>query len=302
VPHKDNISYFGNGTNEAQLVYQFPLVPLVLHTVLSGDVTRLRNWAAELEPPGNETTFFNFLASHDGMGLVPARGLLEEAEVQHLVDITLRHGGQVSYKNNPDGSQSPYELNITLFDALNDPAIVGSLQTKIDRFMVSQVILLSLAGVPGIYFHSLLGSSSWHEGFKETERARTLNREKLDFTALEAVLADGKSRAAKIFNRYATLISIRTAQKAFHPNARQQVLSLDSALFTLLRTSEDGSEQILVIANVSGQLVNLFLPKSYSQYQNTLDLLGGWHYNLDSALTLQPYQAMWLRLIDTAHR
>ncbi|MDZ7542974.1 alpha-amylase, partial [Clostridium perfringens] len=33
VPHKENISYFGDTTNEANMVYQFALPPLVLHTL-----------------------------------------------------------------------------------------------------------------------------------------------------------------------------------------------------------------------------------------------------------------------------
>ena len=37
VPHEDNISYFGDGHNEAQLVYNFALPPLMLHTLHTGD-------------------------------------------------------------------------------------------------------------------------------------------------------------------------------------------------------------------------------------------------------------------------
>ncbi|HLA06853.1 MAG TPA: alpha-amylase family glycosyl hydrolase, partial [Anaerolineales bacterium] len=45
VPHVDNISYFGDGTNEARLVYNFALPPLTLHAFHTGDASVLSNWA-----------------------------------------------------------------------------------------------------------------------------------------------------------------------------------------------------------------------------------------------------------------
>jgi len=120
VPHQDNISYFGNGHDEAQMVYQFPLPPLVLHTFRTGDASKLAAWAAGLKPPSERTTFFNFLASHDGLGVVPAQGILEPQEVAALVQQALDHGGRVNYKDTPEGAV-PYELCLTLFDALNPP-------------------------------------------------------------------------------------------------------------------------------------------------------------------------------------
>ena len=164
MPHADNISYFGDGTNEAQLVYNFALPPLVLHALLRGDATHLTRWATTLKAPSDRTTFFNFLASHDGIGLNPARGILPPAEIDFLVERCQAHGGFINYKHNADGSKSPYEMNIVYFDAVNDPAAGESLETQVNRFMVAQAIMLSLAGVPGIYFHSLFGSRNDRAG------------------------------------------------------------------------------------------------------------------------------------------
>lgn len=174
VPHIDNISYFGDGSNEAQLVYQFPLAPLVLDAFHTGNAGHLQQWAATLAPPSAETTFFNFLASHDGIGLMPAVGILSRDEIDALAQMTLAHGGRVSYKTNADGTQSPYELNITLFDALSAPADADE-ETAIARFMAAHAIMLALAGLPGIYVHSLVGSSNDQEGVAQTGRARSIN-------------------------------------------------------------------------------------------------------------------------------
>ena len=193
VPQRDNVSYFGDGRDEAQMVYQFPLAPLVLDAFARGDAARLTAWASSLSPPSERTAFFNFLASHDGIGVVPARGLLSAAEIDDLARRVLAHGGQVSDKANPDGSVSPYELNTTFFDALSDPhAGAEAWSTKLDRFICSQAIMLALAGVPGIYIHSLFGSANDQEGFARSGWKRDLNHQRLKLAEVEARLSDAK--------------------------------------------------------------------------------------------------------------
>ncbi len=164
VPHADNVSYFGDGHNEAQMVYNFTLPPLTLHAFQSGDARRLTAWAQTLETPSADTAFFNFMASHDGIGLRPVEGILSPNEVDALARRVEAHGGFVSYRTNADGSQSPYELNIVYYDALNDPNAGEAQETQVARFLCSQAILLSLVGAPGIYVHSLFGSRNWRRG------------------------------------------------------------------------------------------------------------------------------------------
>jgi sucrose phosphorylase len=292
VPHADNISYFGDGFDEAQMVYQFPLAPLVLDAFARGDATALAAWAESLAPPSDRTTFFNFIASHDGIGVVPARGLLSEARVQHLVDRTLAHGGQVSYKANPDRTESPYELNVTLFDALSDPADTAEpLERKVDRFICSQAMMLALQGVPGIYLHSLFGSPNDHAGYAASGWKRDLNHERLDLSTLEARLAEPASRTARVFTRYARLLSARRAEPAFHPNAPQQVLSAGPGVFALQRGPRDG-RTVLALHNLSAK-PRAIDPASLGG-ADAADLLSGRRLAAGALLTLQPYEVAWL--------
>jgi glycosidase len=304
VPHLDNISYFGNGRNEAQMVYQFTLPPLVLNALLSGNARHLKQWAGGLEKVSNSSTFFNFLASHDGVGVVPAKSILSEAEVSELVKTVENHGGKVSYKNNPDGSQSPYELNITYFDALSHPDESSEDdEQKIKRFLVSQAIMLVMQGVPGIYFHSLLGSHNWQAGFEQTGRNRTLNREKLDYDQLESLLSDPTSHTTLVFNRYTELIRQRISRPAFHPNAKQQIIQRpgDDALFIVLRTATNGQEQVLAVNNVSGSkqvLQGKAKDFGLSPQHSLTDVLSDQTYTLDESgqlsLEIEPYHVLWL--------
>ncbi len=296
VPHSENISYFGDGTNEAQLVYQFTLPPLLLHTFATGDATALSEWAAGLDTMSDQTTFFNFTASHDGIGVRPVEGILSPEEVDGLVQRAQQHQGDVSYKTNPDGTRSPYELNINYFDALSNPAGGEPLELQARRFLASQAIQLAFVGVPGIYIHSLLGSRNWNAGVTQTGHLRTINREKLDLKAVEAALNDPGSLRSLVFYPYQQLLARRGAEKAFHPNGPQQVLQLHPSVVTLLRTSPDGTEQIVAIHNAANQKLTLDLkqvplPRAHTYH----DLLSGRHIEAGTRIAIQPYEVLWLK-------
>lgn len=295
VPHTDNISYFGNGSDEAQMVYNFALPPLVLHTFHTGDSLALSEWADSLKLPSDHTTFFNFLASHDGIGINPARGILSGDEVDALVERVVQHGGLVSYKNDASGVQIPYELNISYFDALSDPRAEEAIPLQVNRFMTAQAIMLALVGVPGIYFHSLFGSRSWQEGVGLTGRNRTINRQKLDLPAFERELTDEASLRHRVFSRYAQLLQARSASPAFHPHGTQQVLDYGREIFALLRLSRDGAERVLCLHNISDQprQVNAKnIPGSAGE--PSVDLISG--YEIPGPFELGPYQTLWLRM------
>lgn len=288
VPHADNISYFGDGANEAQMVYNFALPPLTLHAFHTGDAQVLSGWADSLTLPSDKTTFFNFLASHDGVGLNPARGILSNADIDSLVQTALAHGGLISYKHNPDETQSPYEMNINYFDALSNPRSDELLSLQVDRFMAAQAVMLSLVGVPGIYFHSLFGSRGWLDGVKQTGRSRTINRQKCDFDTLQNELADPASLRSQVFSRYRGLLSARRNSPAFHPHGGQGVLDLHGSVFALERTSPDGMSRVLCLHNVSADTIMLDAP-----FESAKDLLAGNTVG-GKSLSLKPYQMLWV--------
>jgi glucosylglycerate phosphorylase len=303
VPHEDNISYFGDGTNEAQVVYNFPLPPLVLHTLTAQNTAHLTRWAATLEPPSDRTTYLNFTASHDGVGVRPAVDILSESEFNDLVAIAEKHGGNVSAKNDQQGHPIPYELNINYFDALNNPNEPADPELEVRRFLLSQSIALVLRGMPAIYIHSLLGSRGWPAGVQQTGHARTINREKLQLADVESQLQDKTSLRFRIFISYCRLIQLRRQQKAFHPNATQTILNLGDTCFAVLRTSTDHQQSILALHNVTDQTqtirIDKSLPVGWALPTGTIlsDLITGEQYPIvenELTLTLQPYQFIWL--------
>jgi len=257
VPHRDNISYFGEDGNEAQMVYNFALPPLILHTFHTQNSYKLTQWASRLSLPSHQVTFFNFLASHDGIGLNPAREILEPEEIQSLVNLTGMHGGFVSYKSNPDGTQSPYELNINYFDALSNPNNQEDIEVQIDRFICAHAIMFSLQGLPAIYFHSLFGSRSWRDGVKKLNYNRAINREKCDFLAFSRELDDPQSIRHRVFHRLADLLKIRAQHPALSPYSTQKILPCGPSLFAILRSTGRNNQGILCLHNVTGSKIPL---------------------------------------------
>jgi sucrose phosphorylase len=286
VPHEENVSYFGDGRDEAQMVYNFTLPPLLFYAFVKQDTTVLSRWAKGLRLESAHNTFFNFTASHDGIGVRPLEGILPPAEIEALIEVVAANGGQVSYKRNPDGTDSPYELNITYVDAI----LADKNSDRADKFLASQAIQYVLPGVPATYIHSLLGSRNWVQGVRQTERARTINREKLVLPDVLAQLNDPASFRARIFHPYLKMIRTRRNQEAFDPKAGFEVMELDPKVFVIKRFSQN--QTIYAVTNISGDQIPLALPGQDAPGTMT-DLISGHRINPQS-FTLDPYQYVWL--------
>ncbi|SAG43640.1 sucrose phosphorylase [Enterobacter hormaechei] len=286
VPHKDNISYFGDGENEAQMVYQFSLPPLVLHAVHRQDVKALCQWAGSLALPSSHTTWFNFLASHDGIGLNPLRGILPESEILSLVENLQQEGALVNWKNNPDGTRSPYEINVTYLDALSLQD--SSDEERIARFLLAHAVLLSFPGVPAVYIQSILGSRNDYEGVERLGYNRAINRKKYTAGQLDSELNNKKSIRYQIYSRLSELIAIRRGERAFHPDSQAAFDAVDKQILKIIRVAENG-ERITALFNFSNKMQTI-----YEQTLSGKELLSGQDIS-GTELILNPWQVMWIK-------
>lgn len=294
VPHKDNISYFGNGYDEVKMVYQFPLPPLTLHTMQTGNSTRILDWLDGLKMVSDKTTFFNFLSSHDGIGVVPATGLLTQDEIDRMIEKVIEHGGKISYKNNSDGSSSPYEMNINYLEALSSPDL--DIKKRCNVLLSAVNILNSIIGVPAIYIHTILGSLNDYEGLAQTGRNRSINREKLDYDVVREELENKESLRNMVFYGIIKQIEARTSEKAFHPTANQKVVKIDDRIFSIIRSS--GDEELLVINNISSDIIELEYLKILELFSDKRDILIeiiNKKEIKDNKIVLNPYEYMWLK-------
>ncbi|WP_391487267.1 sugar phosphorylase [Leclercia tamurae] len=286
VPHKDNVSYFGDGQNEAQMVYQFSLPPLVLHAIHRQDVRALCQWAATLNLPSVKTTWFNFLASHDGIGLNPLRGILPEPEILSLVEKLQQEGALVNWKNNPDGTRSPYEINVTYLDALSSKDAAED--ERIARFILAHAVLLTFPGVPAIYIQSILGSGNDYEGVKRLGYNRAINRKKYPAGQIDAELENKLSLRHKIYHQLSDLIALRRTENAFHPDSQALFERSGEHILKITRVANKG-ERITALFNFSDRIQSV-----YSENLSGTDLIS--HQDIRGTdLSLNPWQVMWIK-------
>jgi len=290
VPHAENISYLVDG-DEAHVAYQFALPPLVAHALISANAARLTHWAASLPALPEGCHFLNFTASHDGIGLRAVESILDEAEIDQLVDTVRARGGFVSTRAVADGSHKPYELNISYYDLFGGGEDYDNDDAHIQRFICSQAIAMALAGIPALYFHSLVATRNDVTGVEQTGRYRTINRRRWDAGELEHRLeADGHH--ARVFARLKRLLAVRSRQPAFHPDASQQVVDLGDSLFAVQRQTRE--QTLLALHNVTDKPVRVpthVLPDGRVRRNVTA---GAEISGAARSITLAPYEVAWI--------
>lgn len=286
VPHEENVAYFGDG-DEAHLVYQFSLAPLLLYSFVFGDGSYLRQWAAQLDEPPEGTTYLNFIASHDGIGLRPLEGLMPEAEVDRLVDKMHARGGFVTLREVSAHEQKPYEINISLLSAFGG-------EPGLDAFLAAHALLLSFQGSPALYIHSLLGTLNDLDLVEQTGRTRSINRRKWQLPELEARLQVAESLEARTLAGMTHLLTQRNAQPALQATADQRILPAPKGVFLLQRECREQS--LLVVCSLMDQ--PQILPVDMLQVTAGIyvDRLHEQSIAITTGLPLQPHQVMWLEL------
>lgn len=281
IPHSQNVTYFGDGHDEAQFVYNFALPSLLVEALHTGDTSTLTKWASTLETPSSETHFFNYTACHDGISVRGSSEVLSGEQRRAMIQKAIDHGGRVMYRSTPSGDV-PYEMCITYFDALS----ADGDEHAVARFVVSQAVALALAGVPAIYFSSMFGARTWQDGLVATGVPRDLNREKFSLSRVTAELSDIGSRGARVFSAIKTLVEARVSNPAFHPRSAQEVSRPTPEVFAIRRQSVTNNGEVLCLHNFAPKQISVDLDGRYE------DLLSTNSYA--TTVDLEPYGVAWL--------
>jgi len=294
VPKAENLSYFGT-RNEAHAIYNFPLPPLILHAVMSGSAHYLQRWQAGMPPAQLGCAYLNFSASHDGIGMRPAEGILPPEEQARMIDTIKAIGGLVSMRALPGGGEAPYEINTTFYEATGQ-TFEGKDAHHFARFICSQTIVMSLEGIPAFYIHSMLATPNDHEQVERRGMNRAINRHRWDYPTLNALLDDPETAQSQVLTALSERLRIRAKQPAFHPNATQFTMPLPDNVFGVWRQSLDRHQSIFALHNVSNQTVEIpYVAMNLIDAEDWVDLLSGEAIDTTKeTLTLAPYQCRWI--------
>ncbi|WP_341936304.1 alpha-amylase family glycosyl hydrolase [Marinimicrobium sp. C2-29] len=294
VPNRENLTYFGN-SNEAHLIYNFSFPPLVIHALLSGQGHYLKNWLMSMPPSPVGCAYLNFTASHDGIGLRPAEGLLSDVELETFLAALQWFGGRISSRTDNEGNSKPYEANISLFDAFKG-TYKGTDRWQEARLLCSQIIMMSLEGIAAFYIHALFATPNDLDKLEATQHNRSINRTNWLLSELEELLQDPNTPQHRIFHELKRLIQIRCEQPAFHPNATQFTLHVQPEVFGFWRQSMQRTQSIFCLNNLSDTPQSISLSNiNLISTDSWRDLISGESIDdLHGTLTLTPYQCVWL--------
>lgn len=300
VPHEDNISYFGNGHDEAHMVYNFALPPLVLHAFYREDVAALSGWAQQVRNPSDTATFFNILDTHDGIGLMGVKGILPKGEIEFVIQRAGENGALISFKMTENRTEEPYEINTTWWSAVNGDHREENMDFQVKRYLASRSIALILQGVPSIYAHGAIGSSNDHELVRKTNVKRDVNRAVINTGQICESLKYSGSKLALLARQWPVLNLTRTRERAFHPQGDQKVLITSPQVFTVLRTSPEGDQHLLAMTNVANKSCNVAVTLSDLGIEKTTwyDLISGREFEAKSGIlriAFHPYDVVWLK-------
>lgn len=300
VPHKDNISYFGDGHDQAHMVYNFALPPLVLHAFYREDATFLSRWARDVTNPSRTATFFNILDTHDGIGLMGAKEILPPEEIGFIITRARQNGARISFKMTAGSSEEPYEINSTWWSAINGDGSEESIEFQVKRYLASRSIALVLQGVPGIYAHGFIGSPNNHELAETTGVNRDVNRATIKVGEIVECLGKPDCKVALLARHWPKLSLTRTRSRAFHPHAAQTVLTVSPQVFMVLRTSPEGDQHILAMTNLANSRCDIVVPVAGLgiQARHWYDLIGQQRFEASAGelrISLQPYDVVWLK-------
>lgn len=184
-------------------VYDFALPPLLLHTLGTGHVDRLRHWL-DIRPANMVTV----LDTHDGIGVVDAgpvadrAGLLDPGDLAGIFDraATATGGQSTRVSHAVAWTGQPHQINSTFL------SVLGGDTTS---YLLARAVQLFAPGTPQIYYVGLLGGLNDMALYERTGEGRDVNRHHYAAAEFSAALTTEVTRAQLV------LVALRTQHPAF---------------------------------------------------------------------------------------
>ena len=216
-------------------VYDFALPMVVLYSLYSGKSNRLANWL-KMSPMKQFTT----LDTHDGIGVVDARDLLTDEELDYTSEQLYKVGANVKrvYSSEKYNNLDIYQINSTYYSALgNDDS----------SYLLSRILQCFAPGIPQIYYVGLLAGENDIELLEATKEGRNINRH---YYTLEEIENEVERPVVK---QLLSLLRFRNTSKAFDLEGEIEILTPDESTIEIVRTSADQQTKARLIANLASK-------------------------------------------------
>lgn len=214
-------------------VYDFALPMVVLFSLYSGKANRLANWL-KMSPMKQFTT----LDTHDGIGVVDARDLLTDEELDYTSEQLYKVGANVKrvYSSEKYNNLDIYQINSTYYSALgNDDS----------SYLLSRILQCFAPGIPQIYYVGLLAGENDIELLEATKEGRNINRH---YYTLEEIENEVERPVVK---QLLSLLRFRNTSKAFDLEGKFEILTPDESTIEIVRTSADQQTKARLVANLA---------------------------------------------------
>ena len=317
---KDILPYFGkerkfkttiNGqekeikrTDEFQIAYHFPYMPAIWAALITGDKQHFINAYKDTPQIPSTAAWGVFLRVHDELTLemidVPTREIIYNALVSKGAEFRKGLGVSGRLANFLD----------------NDP----------DRIEMAFSILMSMPGIPIVYYGDEVGVRNNFANARKNEKERIIKHKKSKFKllsyfdsrdinrgAVPAKLFYGASKDyyefnSKVYKKVKNLIALRKSLPSMSRGDFTLLKTASPHNFAYIRSYKD--EKILVINNLSDEklIAEITIPvdivlKSDGHIDHLKNLINDDDVSVDISLKnrtmhlrIQPYGAVWLKL------
>ncbi|MCH3389991.1 sucrose phosphorylase, partial [Enterococcus faecium] len=213
-------------------IYDFALPMVTLYSLYSGKSERLANWL-KMSPMKQFTT----LDTHDGIGVVDARDLLTDEELDYTSEELYKVGANVKkvYSSANYNNLDIYQINSTYYSALGDN----------DRsYLLARAIQVFAPGIPQIYYVGLLAGKNDIELLEATKEGRNINRHYYDLAEIEEEVQ------RPVIQQLFALLKFRNESAAFDLDGTIEVATPSESEIVITRKNKNGSDSATLTANL----------------------------------------------------
>lgn len=218
--------------NHDYYIYDFALPMVTLYSLYSGKSERLANWL-KMSPMKQFTT----LDTHDGIGVVDARDLLTDEELDYTSEELYKVGANVKkvYSSANYNNLDIYQINSTYYSALGDN----------DRsYLLARAIQVFAPGIPQIYYVGLLAGKNDIELLEATKEGRNINRHYYDLAEIEEEVQ------RPVIQQLFALLKFRNESAAFDLDGTIEVATPSESEIVITRKNKNGSDSATLTANL----------------------------------------------------